>query len=276
LADIIDTIPNADLKLAHAQKVKGLSAGSKKTDKIDSELLANLRRCDLLPESHKSSDLSRELKEQLRYRSSIVSARVDLKNKLRDIIAKNNLHPRIADITSNKGRLWLKENIIKRPYNSQVVSILKVVSTYNEEIALIDKDLIKTGDALVDVDLLKTIPGVGTIVALTLLAEIDDISRFPDANRLCSYAGLVPRVSSSGGKTHMGRILKGNKYMKQMLAQACTHAIRKDPWLKAKYEKLKSAKSTGKARVAIMRKLMVSVYHVLSKREKYKFRELVE
>lgn len=273
LADVIDELPNASLKLAHAKKVKALTRG-KKTDKIDAKLLANLERVDLLPESHKSSQLSRELKELLRYRGMVVKKRADMKHKIRDVIAKNNLHPQITDICGKKGREWLEENVTKYPYKQQVRSLLKLIDATSVEIEEMDNELKPYAKGLEQVELLKTIPGIGDIAALSLLAEIDDISRFPSPDKLCAYAGLVPTVSSSGGKTYMGRTRKGNRYIKPMLAQAVIHAVRKDEWLKTKYEQLKETKNTGKARLAIMRKLMVSVYYVLSREEAYKYREI--
>lgn len=274
LADIVDKLPNVNLKLAHAKKVKALTSGNKKTDKIDAELLANLDRCNLLPESHKSSQLSREVKEILRYRSTMISKRADLKNRIRDIIAKNNFYPRISDIASLKGRKWLSENITKYPYKLQVDSLLEVMDSIDKQVNIVDKQLYEYVDFSEDVKLLKTIPGIGNIIALTLLAEIDDISRFPNENKLCAYAGLVPSVSSSGGKTYMGRVMKANKYIKPALAQAVVHTVKRDPWLKAKYEKLKESKNTGTAKVAIMRKIMVSVFYVLTRQEPYKFRKV--
>ncbi|RKY87794.1 hypothetical protein DRQ11_05350 [candidate division KSB1 bacterium] len=88
--------------------------------------------------------------------------------------------------------------------------------------------------------LLKTIPGIGDIIAFLIRYEIDDIERFSSAKKLCSYAGIVPSTYSSGGKTYHGRIAKQrNKWLRWALAEASHKVIVKSPSLRSYYNKIK-------------------------------------
>lgn len=270
LADTIQTLDNVTLKLAHAQKVKRLNVTAQKTDKVDAKLLANLTRVGMLPESHITSVPMREVKEILRMRAYIVKQRTGYKIKLRDLIAKLNKICEAEDIASKKARTWIEENITQFPYNKNATHLLQMIDTATETIHEYDKQVKEYCKQFSQIELLKTIPGIGNITALTLLCEIDDINRFKTPGQLFSYAGLVPTVSSSGGKTHYGRLRKGNTWIKAVLGEASMVAIRKDEWLKQKYEQIKDKKHAKSARVVIMRKLLNAVYQVLVKQEAYK------
>ena len=117
---------------------------------------------------------------------------------------------------------------------------------------------------------METIPGIGLYSAIVLYAEIDDIRRFTHPKQLCSYAGLVPKVISSGGKTTFGKSGIGNKYIRTILAESIIHTIRKDKVIGERYEKLKKSKCKGIARMSCMQKLLISVYYVLKNQEEYK------
>lgn len=87
----------------------------------------------------------------------------------------------------------------------------------------IDKRSIKDRD----IELLKTIPGIGTFTAFLVKSEIDDISRFSSKGKLSSYAGLIPSTHSSGQRLHHGRIVKqGNKFLRWALTEATQTSVR--------------------------------------------------
>jgi transposase len=125
-------------------------------------------------------------------------------------------------------------------------------------------------------DLLKTLPTVGPILSAAMALEIGDVSRFPSAEHLASYAGLVPRVNSSGGRTRMGqvggnvnRMLKwafveaANLVLLQQRRLAGSHAFRL-------YERIRSRKNHQKAIVAGARHFAAAAYWVLRKQEAYR------
>lgn len=274
MADLCEELPNVDLRLGHTMGIKALNSGGKKTDKIDSKLLADLVRCNLYPESHKTTKYHRNIKDILRHRTHLVEQRSGLKRRLHAMLAKINMECEYSDILGVKSKKWLKENVKKYPYNLEVKTTLNISESIDEEIKLMDKELEEVAKSHPDIELITTTPGIGLISGLTILSEIDDITRFDHPRKLCSYAGLVPNVKSSGGKTYMGQTKEGNKYIRTMLAETFYHTIKKDAFLRNKYEELKEKKGSNKAKVAIMRKILTNIYFVLTKREPYKYRTI--
>jgi len=121
------------------------------------------------------------------------------------------------------------------------------------------------------VELLVSIPGVDARTAEIILAEIGlDMSQFPTADDLASWAGFAPGNHQSGGKRYSGRTTKGNRPIGAALTQAAWAASRtKDTWLKARYHRLVARRGKKRAIVALGRSILVSVWHMLSKRQPY-------
>jgi transposase len=116
--------------------------------------------------------------------------------------------------------------------------------------------------------LLQQLPGFGIVTAMTVLGAIGDIARFPNADKLVGYAGLGARVSSSGGKTHYGSITKsGRKDLRHVMVEAASHAIRCHKHWKREFERLEPKIGKNKAKVAIARKLLIVVWHLLARAE---------
>lgn len=111
---------------------------------------------------------------------------------------------------------------------------------------------------------LTSIKGIGVNSAAILLSVIGDVKRFANAGKLAAYVGIVPRVSDSNGTEHRGRITKrGSKLARTALVQCALIAKRFSPYLAAYHERLKRKKGSGKANIALARKLLEIVYRTL-------------
>jgi transposase len=121
------------------------------------------------------------------------------------------------------------------------------------------------------VELLDTIPGVDRRTAEIILAEIGlDMNQFPSADDLASWAGFAPGNHQSGGKRYSGRTTKGNRPIGVALNQAAWAASRtKDTWLKTRYHRLAARRGKKRAIVALGRSILVSIWHMLSRRQPY-------
>jgi len=121
------------------------------------------------------------------------------------------------------------------------------------------------------VELLDTIPGVDQRTAEVILAEIGlDMSQFPTADDLASWAGFAPGNHQSGGKRYSGRTTKGNRPIGAALNQDAWAASRtKDTWFKARYHRLVPRRGKKRAIVALGRSMLVSIWHMLSRQEPY-------
>ena len=121
------------------------------------------------------------------------------------------------------------------------------------------------------VALLDTIPGVNRRIAEVMLAEMGlDMSRFPTANHLASWAGLAPGNHQSGGKRYSGRTTKGNKPLGSIMVQGAWSATRtKGTFLKARYHRLAARRGKKRAIVAVAHSMLVSAWHMLTYRQPY-------
>ena len=118
--------------------------------------------------------------------------------------------------------------------------------------------------------LIQTVPGIGRTLAYMILAEIDDIRRFPSARHFKSYCGLSPSLRESGGKARLGRCRHGNPYLRYAFYQAAVVAIRVDVGLKRFYDRLRARGKHHKvALMAVAGKLAVRTWHILCNNEKY-------
>ena len=123
-----------------------------------------------------------------------------------------------------------------------------------------------------EIQRIDTIPGIGRRTAEQIIAEIGtDMSRYASADHLASWAGMVPGQNESAGKRKSSHTRKGNRYLRSALVESATSCIRvKDGYLTARYKRLALRRGTKRARMAIAHRLLVIVYHLLTRKEDYK------
>ena len=135
------------------------------------------------------------------------------------------------------------------------------------------RELSKNKKYLHQVNLLRSIPGIGLITAMTLLTEIEDISRFKDLDNLCSFVGLVPSTHSSGEKEIDGGITpRSNSFLRSIIIESAWIAVRNDPALLLAYEKLCIRMKPSKAIIRIAKKLLNRIRFVLKNNAIYEKR----
>jgi transposase len=207
-------------------------------------------------------------------RSSIVRERTRLKNQVQAVLHRNLL-PRCpaADLFGRKGRAWLVEQPLPADEEIAVASALGRLDVAGEELTLVECELAQVGLASDDVKRLLTIPGVDRTVALSLVAAIGDIARFPDSRRLVSYLGLDPRVRQSGNQpARHGRISKqGRAQARGMLVEAAWACAKTPGPLRAFFLRIRSRRGEQVAAVATARKLAVLCWHLLARGEDYAY-----
>jgi len=252
------------LVLVHPQRVKAIASAKLKNDRVDSETLAHLLRCDLLPESWKADRETQARRQQVRLRATLVRQRTRLKNQVHAVLHQQGLRSPATDLFGKRGRLWLK-NVKLPPQARESVEVCRrMIDSYNQEIQEQNLPLSEKAKDDDRVKWLLTIPGIGECSAMMLLAEIGDLGRFGNKEALCSYAGLVPRVRESAGKAARGGITRqGSPWLRWIMVEAAQVATRCSPAAKRYYERLSRKKHKHVARVALARKLLIAVYALL-------------
>ena len=258
--------------LSNPLQTKAIASARIKNDKVDSKVLADLLRTNLLPTSYIQPRDIRDLKEIVRERVNFVEMRTRIKNKIHSVLFKTDNNHCFTNLYGVAGMKWLKELELRSVYRQELNRYLETLKHLNEQIDEISKIIEETAKVDYDCKLLMTIPGISFYSALMIKSEIGDILRFPNANKLCSYAGLIPSTYASADKVRHGRITKrGSKWLRKTLVDAITSGSRNPNRISVFYQKLKKNKGTGKAKVAAARKLCSVIFAMLT--DKQPFRE---
>jgi transposase len=266
-------------QLTNARKAKMMMGQMNKTDKLDATGLATLLRNGTLPSVWIPPRDLRDARELPRMRMSLVSVRTMLKNRIHATLAKYMIEiDEVSDVFGKKGRELLKGRMEELPpYTRQSVEtqveLLDEVEAHIEEA---EKEIREVVKSTPEMRQLMTIPGVGPILAVVLAMEIGDVKRFPGAEHLASYAGTVPRIKSSGGKSYFGEVRPDvNRYLKWALVEAANIVvINQGRWpsrhVVRLYGRIKERKGHAKAVVAVARHLAEAAYWILRRNEPYK------
>jgi len=254
-----------EVKLTHPIKTRIIAEAKIKTDAADSEALAHLLRADLLPTSYVPPKELRELRELVRLRTYLVRERTRFKNKIRAELAKQGI--RVLKNPFAKRRTPLLSELGVRSINE----CLSMIAALDERIREVSSELKRRVAENEDAELLMTVPGIGCFSALAILVEIGDVSRFGSAEKLCSYAGLVPSVHQSGAMRRYGRITKQGSSMLRWIVQECLWVhLRYDTYITRFFFRVAAKKGKKIAAVAAARKLLVAIYWMLIRKEKFR------
>lgn len=294
--------------LVNARHIKAVPG--RKTDVRDCEWLGDLLRHGLLKASFIPPLEIRELRELTRYRQTLVTEHTAVANRVQKLVESANikLGQVASDVLGVSGRLMLqalaagehdaakltelaqgklksKKAELRRALEGRLTQAQRWVLTElltrlaELEAALtrvetqIRAEVANCPDPFVQpaVELLDSMPGIGERVAQIIVSEVGvDMSRFPSAQHLASWAGLCPGNNESAGKRKSGQTTKGSTYLRTALVEAAWAATRaKGTYLRAKYQRLVKRMPKKKALVAVAHTMLVIAYHLLSRRVGY-------
>jgi transposase len=286
---------------AHIKQVPG-----RKTDVKDAEWIADLLRHGLLRASFIPDRPQRELRELTRYRTALVRERTREVSRLQKVLEGGNikLAAVATDIMGVSGRAILTALLegqtdaatmaqlargklrAKIPQLEQaliglmaphqrflIAEQLTHIDALDESIARLSAEVAARLRPLAEqVALLDTVTGIGPLTAEALLAEIGaDMTRFPSADHLTAWAGLAPGSNESAGKRKSGKTRQGSPWLRALLVEAAQAAGRsKDTYLGALSHRLAARIGKKRAAVAVARKILIIVYHILTTHQPYR------
>jgi transposase len=259
--------------VSNPMRTRAIASAKVKTDKIDAKVLAQLGAADFLPEVWAPDEVTRALRRRVAHRSSLVVQRTRLRNQIHAVLTRNLIDAPVTDVFGQGGRHWLAGVELPVHEREQVDSDLRLHDALDHEIELVERQLAEQALARADVRRLMTIPGVGAITALALVAVIGDVTRFPTPRHFVGYLGLDPRVRQSGEKAarhgHISRA--GQAHARGLLVEAAHTAIRTPGPLRAFHARVAARRGKQIAICATARKLAVLAWHLLSKDEDYRY-----
>jgi transposase len=235
-----------------------------KTDKKAALALAQLHAAGMLEGVWIPPQPVRDLRALIARREKMVRFSTMAKNRLHSMLHRNHLTLPEKPFAPEQ-RTWWENLSISATEKFLVRSDLDTLAFAQKQVEQAEECLKKASAEDERIPLLIQLPGIAMLTAITILAAIGDISRFPTAKKLVGYAGLGTRVHDSGMTHNSGRIAKaGRKDLRRALVNAANHAIEHHPHWKQEFERLEPHLGRSKAGVAIARKLLVAVWHVLS------------
>jgi transposase len=253
--------------LVHPLRCKAIASARLKNDKVDAEILAQLLRADLLPEAWIAPPAVRQLRALLRHRVPLVRLRTLLRNRIHAVLADHG-HGRPAGVWSGPGRQWLVSLELPAASREVIEDGLALIDATEVRVDRLDWEIRQRARSDPRVKVLTQLPGVGPFTALVILAEIGDITRFPTARKLASWAGLTPTVRGSDRVAHYGHISKqGSVWLRWVLCEAAQTAKR-SPQFAAGYQAIAQRRGKKIATTAIARKLLTRTWHLLTDAER--------
>lgn len=266
-------------QLTHAAKAKLMMGQINKTDKLDAHALALMLRNGTLPVVWIPPGELRDQRELPRMRMALIQMRTKFKNRVHATLSKYALEiAEVSDIFGVRGRQLLKDRLGELPpYTRESVETqLELLDQVETHICWCEKKVEEVVKKTPAMALLITLPGVGSILAVVIAMEIGEVRRFPSPHHLASYAGTVPRIRESGGKSFHGKVRPDvNRYLKWALVEAASIVVmNQGHWSNRHvvrlYKRIKERKGHAKAVVAVARHLAEAAFWVLKRNEPYK------
>lgn len=259
--------------LAHPRKLRVIAESTRKTDKLDAQVLAEFLALDMIPQAHRPPPRTRQHRALVRQRQFIQRRITAAKAKIRHILARYNAD--LKHLFTAEGLAYLAAQKLLASDRFVVDQLQADLAHYNEQRRLADqrlRDFAKSA-TLAEQEaraVLKSIPCVGPVTIDIVLAELGDVRRFRNARQVAAYAGLAPRVRESADRRKPGGITKeGSGLLRWALIQTAWRMVTKTRRWGLTYEKLKRRRGGKLAVVAIARRLLTLMFGLLRRGERY-------
>ena len=274
LHDLLETLDNVDeVVLSDPVKNRIIAESMHKNDRYDARCLATLLRGDFISRVHVPSRQTRSQKDILRQRLWLVRMRTRVRNRIHAIIDRHPglERPACKDVFCNKGLAWLKRAALPESERALLDEDLELHSLLQSQI--------KAGEARVAEGVgggaiarrLQTLPGIGVTLAALIALEIDKPERFPDADKLCAYAGLVPTTRASGGKVRHGGLMPHcNKWLRWAFVEGAWVAVGCSDYFGGFYRRQRArGKQANNAIVITARRMAKIAWQMLAEQRDY-------
>jgi transposase len=252
--------------LGHAWGLKAVHGSKTKSDAHDAEVLARLLRGGTFPLAYAYPAERRGLRDLLRTRLRLVRQRAELYGQVHTARRQLNLAPVGSDVKYRSKRDAVAADIPDEHTRRGVEARLNLLGPLDTEIRRLERDIEVAAGEYYPAELaaLQTIPGVGPVISMTILLEIDTVTRFDTRQQFCSYARLIaPRQESGGKVVGVGNARAGNAWLKWAFSEAAVLSAQKDERMKRCLAKLQSRHGSGKGLSIFAHKLGRVVYHLL-------------
>lgn len=264
--------------LGHALYMKAIHGGKAKNDKIDAHKIAVLLRGGMIPMAYVYPREMRSTRDLLRRRCRFSRQRAGLLAHIQNTTSQYNLAPLPKRISYKTNRSTVPDHFPDPEVRKSIEADLCLIDHYDELLNGLELHLVRTAK-IHDADTfyrLRSVPGIGKILALVMLYEIHDIARFPTVQDFLSYARLVKCAKESAGKHYgYGGAKIGSVYLKWAFSEAATLFLRHNGLGQAFFARLQQKHGNAKARSVLAHKLGRAVYFMLTKERAFDLKKFV-
>lgn len=265
--------------LGHAYYMKSIHGGKKKNDKIDSRKIADLMRSNHLPKAYSYPEERRATRDLLRRRHRYGRIRSEAYRHIQCTFHQHEKTIIPSAVRDKSERHLLVETFDDPVLKMMIESDLETIYFLDPKIKQLENTIRKQAltydrDYL---NILQSIPGLGDILSLIILYEIDDINRFPSAQKFCSYSRLVRGSYESAGKRlGQGKAKIGNPWLKYAIADIIIHAERTSPYIAQFYQRLKQRNGDKRAKSIMSHKFGIAIYYMLKNKQVFDEKRFVQ
>lgn len=275
--DLVEEIEEVEeVVLAHPLKTRLIADAQIKTDRLDAFALGTLLRGNLVARAHIPRQETRARKNLLRQRLYWARLRTMLRNRIHALLDRQR-HlelPQCSDIFGVRGLGFLRRLELVEPDGTLLREALALHDLIATQMKAQEKRIAAEFKDEATYRHLLSVPGIGPTLAAVIGCEIDTIERFPSADKLCGYAGVVPTTYSSGGKVHHGRLLPScNKWLRWALVEASWVAIGCSPSFGALYRQQRArGKKANTAILIVARRMCRILFQLPSEKRSFEKR----
>ena len=265
--------------LLHARRLKAIVESQSKCDAHDADAIAHLTHLGYIPAAYTAPAETRQFRRLLRTRVGLSLEIARSKNRIHALLNANTFYcerPKtFKDLFCKRGLAYLETVPLPAQERFIVKETLKKIRFLEKLRVAFDRRIDESGFRSDELALLETAPAMrGRILKYIVLSEIDNVARFRNSHAIVAYAGLVPRDRSSAEKNRKGHLrTDANPFLKWALIEAAIPALRQDKSLWQYYKAVKLRSNASSARIAVARKLLISIYHVLKERRPYYYQK---
>ncbi len=277
LADLCNR-ENIPFSLGHALYMRAIHGGKSKNDKIDSRKIAQLLKGGLIPMAYVYPQEIRATRDLLRRRNHFMRKRAELFAHIQNTAMQYNLEEPLGRIAKTKNRENLVERFPDLAIRKSMQANLDMIVAYDSVLQSQEYNLAKSAKHHnpIAYALLKTIPGVGWIIALIILYEVENIKRFPRVQDFVSYCRLVKCAKESNGKLYSSSGKKiGNAHLRWAFSEAAQLFLKGNPKGKKLHARLVKKHNKGKALSILPHKLGRAVYFMLKNNKPFEMKKFM-
>jgi len=266
--------PLADrVLLAHPKKLRIIAESTRKTDKLDAQVLAEFLALDMIPEAYRPTPRQRDHRTLVRHRRYLQRRAASVKNKLRSILARHNAD--IRELFRPEGRRYLDQVTLPEADRFVVDQLCEELEHRKKQLQTIDKQLLRFAQQGAAAEreareVLETIPYVGTVTIDVVLSELGDVRRFRSQKQVTAYAGLAPGLRESAGRTKQLAITKeGSRLLRWALVETAWRLVGRLRRWAFVYQRIKLRRGAKKAIVAVARRVLCVMVSMLRSGRRY-------